>query len=325
MLLKIWNYIRKKRILRRTLLLSLLLLFWIILVLPLYRVYRDEGDLGEKPQRYGTFQGDFIQVNITVNEFEPTTKSVTVRYTFMPMGKYAGEENTLTTPIYASFLHTAQTFQENSIMNSQELTISAVQGNVRDYPFDRYLAYIPIRLREEDRSGPVVPVGIFYTDPIKGFLTRSDFDYNTKDFNRQGVELRTRRTNTVISFSVFIMILFWAVSLTLFAIFIQVVIKGRDPTFLISIGFTLMFAFPALRNSQPDAPPIGCVSDVLAFFWAMGINAVSASGILMYFVMTWKKPKEEENKEKDDDKKEEMKDEKSTEDETSSLNKTENK
>jgi hypothetical protein len=52
------------------------------------------------------------------------------------------------------------------------------------------------------------------------------------------------------------------------------------PTIGFSIG--LLFALPAMRNTQPEVPPIGVAVDVLGFFWNMSITAlVGCSGVLM--------------------------------------------
>lgn len=37
----------------------------------------------------------------------------------------------------------------------------------------------------------------------------------------------------------------------------------------------LLFAFPAIRNVQPFAPPMGVLSDYLGFFWAESLVAVT--------------------------------------------------
>jgi hypothetical protein len=45
----------------------------------------------------------------------------------------------------------------------------------------------------------------------------------------------------------------------------------------------LLFAMVPLRSAMPGAPPIGALSDVLAFFWAEMLIALS----LVLIVFTW--------------------------------------
>ena len=47
----------------------------------------------------------------------------------------------------------------------------------------------------------------------------------------------------------------------------------------------LLFAFPALRNSQPGTPPIGTMSDFLAFFWAEVIIALSLLSVVLRWII----------------------------------------
>ncbi len=42
----------------------------------------------------------------------------------------------------------------------------------------------------------------------------------------------------------------------------------------------LLFALPPLRNAMPSAPPIGSLSDFMAFFWAEGIVALSLATVV---------------------------------------------
>lgn len=41
--------------------------------------------------------------------------------------------------------------------------------------------------------------------------------------------------------------------------------KVEPPT--IAVNAALLFALPALRNTQPGVPPVGALIDVCGFFW----------------------------------------------------------
>ncbi|KAF9370590.1 hypothetical protein CPB97_002633, partial [Podila verticillata] len=49
-------------------------------------------------------------------------------------------------------------------------------------------------------------------------------------------------------------------------------------------------ALPALRETQPGIPAIGCAADVLGFYWNMAIIAISSIMILMSSALRWKEP-----------------------------------
>jgi len=45
-----------------------------------------------------------------------------------------------------------------------------------------------------------------------------------------------------------------------------------------------LFALPILRNSMPNAPPIGIALDVYVFFWVLLMSVVSASMIAIAWI-----------------------------------------
>lgn len=46
---------------------------------------------------------------------------------------------------------------------------------------------------------------------------------------------------------------------------------------------TMLFALPAVRETMPGNPIIGCTSDLIGFFWNMGLIAISAILLLWRF------------------------------------------
>lgn len=55
----------------------------------------------------------------------------------------------------------------------------------------------------------------------------------------------------------------------------------------------LLFALPAVRNLQPAAPPIGSLSDFLAFFWCEGFVALSLCVLLVNYLFRSLRPARE--------------------------------
>jgi len=123
-----------------------------------------------------------------------------------------------------------------------------------------------------------------------------------------------RRSPITIGFSTFITVLMWLISLVMFTVAMDVVVgaaassrtvvpewvfkkknrteeeavkifrtkvaayrKARIVTApLLAMPVALIFALPALRNTQPGVPPVGAYCDVVGFFWNIGLTAVSA-------------------------------------------------
>ena len=89
------------------------------------------------------------------------------------------------------------------------------------------------------------------------------------------IDMEIERASTVRFFSTFIMTAMWALALAVLFLTLLVAVGGRKVELaMFSFLGALLFAFPALRNSQPGTPPIGTLSDFIAFFWAELIIAL---------------------------------------------------
>ncbi|KAI7831160.1 hypothetical protein BC939DRAFT_392162, partial [Gamsiella multidivaricata] len=98
-----------------------------------------------------------------------------------------------------------------------------------------------------------------------------------------------KRSPTTIGFSLFIVVIMWALSIAIGIIAIQVIRKYRvTDEHVLTLGITTLFALPALRETQPGIPAIGCAADVLGFYWNMAIIAISSIMIVMASALRWK-------------------------------------
>ncbi len=100
------------------------------------------------------------------------------------------------------------------------------------------------------------------------------------------IDIGIERASTAKFFSVFIMIAMWALVIgVLFLVFR--VFSGHRKIEISMFSFlgALLFAFPALRNSQPGTPPIGTLSDFIAFFWAEVIIALALLSVVLRWII----------------------------------------
>jgi hypothetical protein len=111
------------------------------------------------------------------------------------------------------------------------------------------------------------------------------------DFSRLYTGFVISRAPTQKFFSLFIILIMWIMSLGVFSMSLAHLWYSRKveaPT--IGVVTTMLFALPAVRNTQPGAPPIGCTSDVVGFFWNMGLVASGAMILLYRFSFQESKP-----------------------------------
>lgn len=97
-------------------------------------------------------------------------------------------------------------------------------------------------------------------------------------------DLALKRSPTVVGFAVFAMIAMWAIAIVVGVQAWAIASRGRVPEpDIMSYMAALLFAFPVLRDALPGTPPVGTLSDFLAFFWAEAIVAVA----LIVTLISW--------------------------------------
>ena len=151
------------------------------------------------------------------------------------------------------------------------------------YPFDTHRARIRLFLDREEGLGP----------GGRPELKRQPFtfDFNVPTFEGYDVtmtptpdnsptlldlEVTLKRTLPIRCYSVFIALLMLLISVSVLRM-ARKRFKSTEPPEMGEMAFcaALLFAFPAIRNAQPFAPPMGVLSDYLGFFWAESLVAIS--------------------------------------------------
>lgn len=88
------------------------------------------------------------------------------------------------------------------------------------------------------------------------------------------------------SYSMMVLLLMWMLSAAILVLSVTLWFRDRivePPTIAVSV--TLLFALPALRNSQSGAPPIGSVEDTAGFYWNMAFISVAALLLLTNYIV----------------------------------------
>lgn len=211
-------------------------------------------------------------------------------------------------------------FQKGKRMNPTEVVINMYDGLVTDYPFDRHSAFLELYFlagKKEAEAAPAkpaeaaatatpeaapeseekkpaaektaadeedeIPIGVEFFGSIPGFkIDASKAKESTEDY--VGIDMTISRAATTKFFSIFVMTMMWGLTLGVMFLTLSVVLRGRKVELaMFSFTAALLFAFAAVRNAQPGAPPIGTYSDFISFFWAEVIIALC----LVILVFTW--------------------------------------
>jgi len=128
-----------------------------------------------------------------------------------------------------------------------------------------------------------VPIGVDFLGSIHGFRIDAAKSHESTDAY-VGIDMTISRASTVKFFAIFIILMMWGLTTAVIFLTLSVVSRGRKVEIgMFSFLAALLFAFAAVRNSQPGAPPIGTFSDFISFFWAEVIIA----SCLVAVVFTW--------------------------------------
>jgi hypothetical protein len=219
---------------------------------------------------------------------------VVVRLEFSPKGSFLSPDGATLARDLDLYIASAtgknvHEFKKGKRMNPVEAVVEIYDGEPMDYPFDAHTAELtfffePAAAKGGETGGTEsIPVAVELRGSVAGL--RIDTEYAKESApDHPIIEVSVQRATTAIFFSVFIMAAMWA--LTFGVIFLVYrVFAGHRKIEISMFSFlgALLFAFPALRNSQPGTPPIGTMSDFIAFFWAEVIIALS----LLSVVICW--------------------------------------
>ncbi|KAF9415098.1 hypothetical protein BGZ94_000193 [Podila epigama] len=265
------------------------------IVIPIFLIYRREGNNARsvvevEPQGV-SHTGDYIHVSASVASVDFEDKNFRVHFEFTPHGTLAGDDGVLTGAISISLFYTTLSFPDAQIMRSVDVTMPYMQGTTIDYPFDVYKSYFEILANKDRERLHRIPISLTFLGRLQTVEFVPVVHLDPMDTYKISLKIMTKRSPTTIGFSLFIVLIMWALSIAIGIIAIQVIRKHRiSDEHILTLGITTLFALPALRETQPGIPAIGCAADVLGFYWNMAIIAISSIMILMASALRWKEP-----------------------------------
>ena len=262
----------------------------------------------------GVKHTDYIETVAKILSIDPIKGDASVRLEFVPHGNFAKEDGTLARnikfDINSSNGKQEISFEKGKRMTPTEAVLNMYDGEVSDYPFDRHKAELifwftakpdkpadkPKTAEENPAAEPQpdtkteatveeeeVPFTLDFAPTMAGYTIETAKSKDSDD-EFVDIEMSIARSSMVKFFSIFVMCLMWGVSIAVLLLVLSVVIRGRKVEIaMFSFIATLLFAFVAVRNSQPAIPPIGTLSDYYSFFWAEVILALS----LLTIIFTW--------------------------------------
>lgn len=291
----------------------LVLLFAYVTVL---RSYNHEGDersfhIADKQ----TAGADYIKVGIKVISVDPVKGDMVVRLEFDPEGALAKDEfspaEDLTLFINSATGKQEHKFEKGKRINPIDATVPLV-GQASDYPFDSHDANLwmilttPVKAeakseqpKEPDDAEPgaakppakasvydsnePVAMAVDFEGSIPGLKLEADKDKES-ELGYTSIDMKISRSSTVVFFATFVMVLMLCLTAAATIMMLRFWLGNRKIELgAMSLYGAMLFAFPAMRNSQPGVPPLGTYSDYVSFFWAEALIAI----LLVTIITLW--------------------------------------
>jgi hypothetical protein len=180
--------------------------------------------------------------------------------------------DSLTKPVTVEFDTNTVDFLQFERHKIQHLIANMDSGDPNEYPYDVY-SFQNYLLRAHT-NGSHVALAMKQSGTLQGWklsyriteLGSADPDNND---NYLKLSITASRSTTTLAFSMLLFLVMWLLSFGAFMLTVCYITFGFLEPPLIAILGTMLFALPAVRNTQPGVPPIGCILDVAGLFWNM--------------------------------------------------------
>jgi hypothetical protein len=234
-------------------------------------------------------EGDFVSASARVLSVDPVKGEMSVRITFIPEGELSNKgELTKELALYVNSATGGQNriFPKGKDMSPIDATLD-LDGIVTDYPFDRHEAMLELYLTQPVKDGEPLPVTIvsdFYGS-VPGLQLSAELEPSSGE-NYNLIKVDIKRSTTILSIVIFAMALMWLITLTVVFMLLAVILRGRKIEFgMFAFMAGFLFSFVAFRNAMPGVPPIGTLSDYLAFFWGYALISLSLVGLTISWLL----------------------------------------
>ncbi|MGW6547580.1 DUF4436 family protein [Streptomyces massasporeus] len=232
---------------------------------------------------------DRVDVQATVQNVDAAAGELVLRVRVSPRGALGEEKGTA--PVADLSLQTSMAtlsdlaFEAHERLAPKDVRVAITGGSISDYPFDTYDTDIEFWAV---LGGEPVPVRLLFSNADTLFSVSVTPPPSGQE---AAVALKLSRSGSLLTFAVFMMVAMWALasSVLLGAWYLTTRRQGLVWPALAWMAATL-FALAAFRNTAPGTPPIGCVLDWFAFFWAEAVIALCLIAVVTFGIRTALRP-----------------------------------
>jgi hypothetical protein len=250
-------------------------------------LYAGSGDIVTSGE--GETSGDTVALSLTPEKMDATTNRFAV--SIVPT---QGEDGTVTNGLVAwrpfGVLVSAVAGSKATEYAADDLispieTSLVMDGQIENWPFDRYSVRSIMMAVEEDASGESIPLPTT-VQPSKRGIPGWDISVAETPLGNGvlAVDITLTRSGSTVVFGIVLLSLMVIIPVLVVTVAVIVLRGGRkvEVTVLGWMG-AMLFATIPLRNFLPGSPPIGSWIDYLIVLWVL---AALVAGLVL-FVVAW--------------------------------------
>lgn len=250
-------------------------------------LYAGSGDIVTSGE--GETSGDTVALSLTPEKMDATTNRFAV--SIVPT---QGEDGTVTNGLVAwrpfGVLVSAVAGSKATEYAADDLispieTSLVMDGQIENWPFDRYSVRSIMMAVEEDASGESVPLPTT-VQPSKRGIPGWDISVAETPLGDGvlAVDITLTRSGSTVVFGIVLLSLMVIIPVLVVTVAV-IVLRGRRKVEVTVLGWmgAMLFATIPLRNFLPGSPPIGSWIDYLIVLWVL---AALVAGLVL-FVVAW--------------------------------------
>jgi hypothetical protein len=244
---------------------------------------------------------DHMEAHVRTLSIDPNKADLVLRVEARPSGVLAGPDSlSIARPVRIDLVGALGTasyrYEPGDHISPIDVTVG-MTGDPNSYPFDSYRA--PVEVRVAALSSPTsdpsevtspYPTRMVFDGTLSGYSVKArraaipaGVDPKLTE-NVLSLDLSITRARVTSAFAVIILVLMVLLAGSAVALAVTVTARHRRVEIaMLTWLAALLFATVPLRNAMPGAPPIGALIDVLVFFWAVTLIALS----LVTVLVTW--------------------------------------
>ena len=222
-----------------------------------------------------------------ITSVDPIRGTLTMRVALTPGGLWVDEYGCpnadCTVSINGAAGKSSVVLKKGEVVSPIEVVLSLSESPIR-YPHDAHEAELDFAVSWQDEQGSWLsaPIRFHLNKAIPGYRVGCNEKVKARGCHVLAT-LDVIRSRSVIIFSSFLMTLIGLLGISALALALAVVGGRKVELPMLAFLATQMFALLPLRNAMPDIPPIGVLSDYMAFFWSETLTALALLSILF----TW--------------------------------------